>query len=92
MELKQSIVLSTDGKDSRVEFTFDDNTKSVQTISNLSIDNSEVLNQELTQYAEAYLAGKELESKAVEAGLVGKVLTPVIPETITPTLPIDPVI
>lgn len=71
----KAIVKSTQGNDSVIEFTFDDGTKSTQTIANVPLENEEVTTQFLKDYAEAYQRGKQVEEKQVAEGLIGKTLT-----------------
>lgn len=68
--------------DTKVEFTFDDYTTSIQTIANLPVTDDEALRIALKNYAEAYLRG--LKSVEVEPTItVGEELS--LDATLEPT-------
>ena len=55
-------IIQIEGNDYKIDFTFDDGSKSIQTISFKEIANKEDLELAINDYALAYKRGKEIES------------------------------
>lgn len=68
----KAIIKSVQGKNAVIEFTFDDKTKSTQTIANVPVHDEALATEFLTNYAEAYQHGKEIEKKLAEAPVVAE--------------------
>jgi hypothetical protein len=84
-------ILKIEGNDTTIEFEFDNNTTSTQTIANLPIEDNDAFAIALKKYADAYLAGLEVENTPEKETTltVGESIELVLPEPVVPEVIVE---